>query len=178
MVIPAPVVELRPVPARPDPTLEAITAVLSYADRVRTLPAAELPAEVAQWNSSSEPVEQLQLALALSQLRQPAETGRAQETLAKVLSSESPEAKALHPLARLIAARLTEQRRIEDQLERQNQQLRDTQRRLDQTNERLEALKAIERSLSSRPAAATPVLPAPPAVPASTPSSPRRSSAP
>ena len=62
----------------------------------------------------------------------------------------------MHPLARLLASRYAEQRRLEEQLDKQNQQLRDVQRRLDQTNERLEALKAIERSLTSRsPAAPT-----------------------
>jgi hypothetical protein len=54
------------------------------------------------------------------------------------------------------------QRRLEDLLERQNQQTREVQRRLEQTNERLEALKAIERSLTSRsPAASRPRAPAP-----------------
>ena len=48
---------------------------------------------------------------------------------------------------------LGEQRRLEDLLDKQTQQTREVQRRLDQTNERLEALKAIERSLTSRPPA-------------------------
>ena len=88
----------------------------------------------------------------LSQLRQLPELVRAQELLARVLGN--PEAQALHPLARLLASRYGEQRRLEEQLEKQNQQLREVQRRLDQTNDRLEALKAIERSLTSRQPAA------------------------
>ena len=63
-----------------------------------------------------------------------------------------------------------EQRRLEDLLEKQNQQTRDVQRRLDQTNERLEALKAIERSLTSRP-------PPPATAPASAPTSRNRAPA-
>ena len=47
-----------------------------------------------------------------------------------------------------------EQRRLEDSLERQSQQLREHQRRIDQLNERLEAMRAIERSLTTRPPAA------------------------
>ncbi|GAC1543257.1 MAG: hypothetical protein NVS2B4_21740 [Ramlibacter sp.] len=43
-------------------------------------------------------------------------------------------------------AQLAEQKRLEDQAERQAQQLRDTQRRVDQLAERLEALRAIERA--------------------------------
>jgi cell division septum initiation protein DivIVA len=50
--------------------------------------------------------------------------------------------------------RYADQRRLEDQVERQAQQMRDNQRdnqrRVDQLNEKLEALKAIERSIGSR----------------------------
>ena len=76
---------------------------------------------------------------------------RAQELLSRLLANTDAQAQALHPLARLLAARYGEQRRLEDLLEKQTQQTRDVQRRLEQTHERLEALKAIERSLISRP---------------------------
>ena len=56
----------------------------------------------------------------------------------------------------LLANRLMDQRRLEDATERQAQQLRDSQRRIDQLNERLEAMRAIERSLTTRPPAAAP----------------------
>ena len=56
----------------------------------------------------------------------------------------------LKPLARLLAARLLDQRRLEDGVERQSQQLRDSQRRIEVLNERLEAMRAIERSLTPR----------------------------
>jgi DNA repair ATPase RecN len=89
------------------------------------------------------------------------------------LANNSSEAQALHPLARLLASRYNELRRADEQLERQNQAVRDLQRRLEQTNERLEALKAIERSLTSRP---PPVLQAPlPRSPASRPANPNGS---
>jgi hypothetical protein len=150
---------------------DTVARLLAYADRVRTLPSAELSQEIARLGSASAPApaEQLQLALALSQLRQTPELIRAQELLSRVINSSVPEAQALQPLARLLAARYGEQRRLEDQIDRQAQQLREVQRRLDQTHERLEALKAIERSLTSRP----------PASAASTPASrPRRPAAP
>ena len=137
-------------PAAPD----ELTRVLAYADRVRQMPPAELGQEVSRLASPASAFEQLELALALSQLRQLPELIRAQELLTRVLANA--EVQALHPLARLLAARYGEQRRLEEQLDRQTQQTRDVQRRLDQTNDRLEALKAIERSLSSRPAAASP----------------------
>ena len=156
----APVVIAPVVPESPsgEPTLR----ILAYAERVRQLQGPELNLEIVRQSESSTPSAQLQLSLALSQLRQLPELLRAQELLARVLGN--PEAAPLHPLARLLASRYVEQRRLEEQIERQAQQLRDTQRRLDQTNDRLEALKAIERSLVSRPPGA-----------ASAPSSPGRS---
>ena len=147
-------------PASPGPSAgaialsgpEAVMRLLAYADRVRTLPPAELAQEAARLGAPPTPAEQLQLALVLSQMRQTPELIRAQELLARVLANA--QAQPLHPLARLLAARYGEQRRLEDQLDRQTQQTRDVQRRLDQTHERLEALKAIERSLTNRPPAA------------------------
>ena len=132
--------------------------MLAYAERVRVMPPAELTQEAARLGDAASPEAQIQLSLVLSQLRQLPELIRAQELLARVLGNG--DAQPLHPLARLLASRYAEQRRLEEQLDRQNQQLRDVQRRLDQTNERLEALKAIERSLTSRPAAAPASAPA------------------
>ncbi|HAL40174.1 MAG TPA: hypothetical protein DCP03_19525 [Polaromonas sp.] len=135
------------------PATDATLRMLAYADRVRLMLPAELSQEMTRLGEVSAPAEQLQLSLVLSQLRQLPELIRAQELLARVLGND--DAQALHPLARLLAARYGEQRRLEEQLEKQTQQVRDLQRRMDQTNERLEALKAIERSLTSRPPAAS-----------------------
>ena len=144
----------------PAPERDMLGRVLAYADRVRSMSNAELNQEVARLGNPYIPASQLQLAIVLSQLRQTPELIRAQELLTRLLANPDAEAQALHPLARLLATRYGEQRRIEDLLEKQNQQTREVQRRLDQTNERLEALKAIERSLTSR-AAAPPVHAAP-----------------
>ncbi|MBH2019334.1 MAG: hypothetical protein I8H91_07185 [Burkholderiales bacterium] len=139
-----------------------VVRILAYADRVRTLSNAELTQEAARLGNAYIPANQLQLALVLAQLRQTPELIRAQELLTRLLANTDAEAQALHPLARLLAARYGEQRRLEDLLEKQSQQTRDVQRRLDQTNERLEALKAIERSLTSRtPSPASPAATAP-----------------
>ena len=139
---------------------DLVVRLLAYADRVRSLTTTELTQEVTRLASAPSPAEQLQLALVLSQLRQTPELIRAQELLTRVINSSALEAQSLHPLARLLAARYGEQRRLEDQLDKQSQQLREVQRRLDQTHERLEALKAIERSLTSRPPASAPSAPA------------------
>lgn len=155
----------------PAPERDALVRVLAYADRVRSMSNAELNQEVARLGNPYIPASQLQLAIVLSQQRQTPELIRAQELLTRLLANPDAEAQALHPLARLLAARFGEQRRIEDLLEKQNQQTREVQRRLDQTNERLEALKAIERSLTSRP-------PPPAAAPASAPVSRNRTPVP
>ena len=76
---------------------------------------------------------------------------RAQDFLGRVLANPDPEAQPLQALSRLLSSRYGEQRRLSDLLDKQTQQTREVQRRLDQTNERLEAIKAIERSLTSRP---------------------------
>jgi hypothetical protein len=140
-----------PTPPNNSTQFKQVPALLDYADRMRIMPATELSAEVARLALMVEPLEQLKLSLALVQLRQLPALIRAQDTVAMVLGNNTEAAQALHPLARLLAARYTEQRRTEDQFELQQQQVRDLQRRLDQTTERLEALVAIERSLGNRP---------------------------
>jgi uncharacterized coiled-coil protein SlyX len=133
---------------------DAVTPLLAYADRLRGLPGAELAQEITRLGNAVSAGDQLRLALTLSQTRQLPDLVRAQELLQRALANNSEEARPLHALARLLAARFAEQRRAEEQLDRQNQQLRDLQRRLEQTQDKLDALKEIERSLSSRPAAA------------------------
>ena len=132
---------------------DAVEPILVYADQIRPLQGAELAQEIARLAEVPAPAAQVKLALALAQTRQLYDLVRAQDLLQRVLINASTEARLLHPLARTLSARFTEQRRVEDQLERQGAQLRDTQRRLEQTNDKLEALKEIERSLS-RPGAA------------------------
>ena len=146
--------------APPAPDNEALVRVLAYADRVRAMSGTELNQEVTRLGNAYIPANQLQLAVVLAQLRQMPELIRAQELLTRLLANPDAEAQPLHPLARLLASRYGEQRRLEDLLDKQGQQTREVQRRLDQTHERLEALKAIERSLTSRPPPPPP--PAPP----------------
>ena len=147
---PPPVVQL---PA-PEPVIvqasPVVAPVLTYADRIRPLQGNELMAEIARLNDAATPADQMRLAIALSQTRQLYDLVRAQELLQRIQSNTSEEGLRFQPLARLYAARLAEQRRVEDLLDRQGQQLRDTQRRLNETNEKLEALKEIERSLTGR----------------------------
>ena len=147
---------------------EGNVALLAYADRVRTMAPAELSQEIARLGDTSgdaqrTPFQDLQLAVALAQTRNPQDTMRAQTLLQRLLNNQSEAARRLHPLARLLTSRYGDQRRLEDMVERQSQQLRDNQRRIDQLSERLEAVRAIERSLTRSGANGAPAAPAAPA---------------
>jgi len=150
---PAPAASPAPSNAAPSEA-DAVTPLLAYADRLRSLPGPELAQEITRLGNAASAGDQLRLALTLSQTRQLPDLVRAQDLLQRALANNSEEARPLHALARLLATRFAEQRRAEDQLDRQNQQLRELQRRLEQTQDKLDALKEIERSLSNRPAAA------------------------
>lgn len=143
------------------PPKDLLRDTLAYADRTLGASSTELARETARLSDldESKPSRALRLALVLAQTRQPADTARALGLVQRTLAN--PAAQDLHPLARLLEARLTQQRRLEEQLERQAQQLRDAQRRNDQLSERLEAVRAIERSLTTRPAPAAPAAPPP-----------------
>lgn len=136
----------------------AVAIVLAYADSVRGLQGPELLQEIAGLGEPSAAADQLRLAIALSQTTQLQDLAGAQQRLQRVLTSDSEDARPLQTLARLLAARYAEQRRVEDLLDRQNQQMRELQRRFEQTRDKLDALKEIERSLSNRPADASPAV--------------------
>jgi len=161
--LPPPVAAPRVVPVEAEPRAPAtqpaslftqltqgpLTAMLAYADKVRPLGGADLSAEIARVGEQGEtPAAQMQLAILLAQTRVPADLARALGLLQRVIANPAPEAQPLHPLARALAARYVEQRRVEDDRDKQVQQLRDSQRRIDQLNERIEALRAIERSFA------------------------------
>lgn len=99
-------------------------------------------------------VADLHKALQLGQGRSAAEQAQAAAQLDAIANSTDPQAEALKPLAALTAARLAEQKRQQDSIDKLNQQLRDSQRRNEQLNEKLEALKAIEQTLPAKPGAA------------------------
>jgi hypothetical protein len=129
--------------------LSPMAAMLLYADKLRPLGSGELAAELSRLGDPSDsPTTQMQVAMVLAQTRSSADLARALVLMQRVASSTLAEAVSLQPLARALAARYAEQRRVEDDRDRQAQQARDAQRRIDQLNERIEALRAIERSFS------------------------------
>lgn len=130
--------------------------MLQYGEKVRGMSGGELSTELQRIGDPGDsPSTQMQTALLLAQTRAPADLARALGLLQRVSTSSAPDAKPFQPLARTLAARYNEQRRVEDDRDRQVAQLRDAQRRIEQLNDRIEALRAIERSFS-RPAATTP----------------------
>lgn len=130
-------------------TLGPMSAMLAYADKLRSLGTAELATELARLGEPGEvPATQMRVALVLAQTRVPADLARALGLMQRVIASPSPDAAPLQPLARTLAARYMEQRRVEDDRDRQVQALRESQRRIDQLNDRIEALRAIERSFA------------------------------
>jgi len=135
-----------------------VGAMLAYADKVRPLGAPELAAELNRLGDLVEtPGVQMQMAIVLAQTRVPADLARAVSLLQRVNSNPSADALPLQPLARTLSARYVEQRKVEEDRDKQAQQLRDSQRRIDQLNDRIEALRAIERSFSRpNPAPAAP----------------------
>jgi hypothetical protein len=141
---------------------EPTTRLLAMQERLRTLNATELAREAAPREPSGDAAAAVEQALALLQLRglaqvagAPAngELARAQGLLEPVARQPSP----WQATAKLLAARVAEQRRLEEQLAQAQQQLREQQRRNEQLAAQIEALRAIERSLGgTRPAAPAP----------------------
>lgn len=128
-----------------------LSSVLGYADRLRGLSGIELAQELTSLGEpGSAPALQLQTALVLMHIHQPAATARALGLLQRVVAHPAPESVPFKPLARLLANNLSDQRRLEDTLDRQAQQLRESQRRIDVLSDQLAAMRDIERSLTPR----------------------------
>jgi hypothetical protein len=96
-------------------------------------------------------------AMVLGAMRDSARLARARTILAGVLLMDDADALALRPLVEWMINNNTELRRLILLNDRQAQQLKDIQRRSDQANEKLEAMKRIE---SSQPASPIEIAPA------------------
>jgi hypothetical protein len=148
----------------PDPASASDLAarrLLAYHERLRQMSAADVAAEVARLSAAlsspdpTSPDDVLALALALAEQHNPGDLAHASSLLESITQDASPARRPWQPIANLLADRVAEQRRLEDQLDRMTTQRRDTQRTLQQLTEKLEALKAIERSMTARPPSAS-----------------------
>ena len=81
---------------------------------------------------------------------------RALTLLEAVLKSTDTGAVGLHPLVRLLADNYGERQKLEGQLEKQGQQLKDSQRKVSELQEKIDDLADIERTLPQRPRATRP----------------------
>lgn len=132
--------------------------LLRWQEELRAAGGEPLATRIARLSAApATPPHSVELGLVLLHTRNPGDAARAQTLLDGVARAGTPEAAPWADWARLLAGRAAEQRRLEEQADRQNLQLRENQRRIEQLSEKLEALKAIERSLvPRRPAAAPP----------------------
>lgn len=152
---PTPIVTLVPVPAPPSPSEEAGHLLLRWQDALRQAAPETLPPLAARLASEpATPSGMVHLALVWLHTHTPGDAARALTQLEGLANSANtatdPAAAAWADWLPLLSARAAEQKRLEEQITRQTQQLRDNQRRIDQLTEQLEALKAIERSLAPR----------------------------
>jgi hypothetical protein len=149
-----------PPPPPVDPVAEAARSVIAFQARLRDFANGDLERERARLaEQPAHPENALKLAMVMARMRLPGDTARALALVDPYARSEDPAVEPWRPWLRLMAASLAEQRRLEEQIERQQQALRENQRRIEQANQKIEALKAIERSLEDRMA---PTVPAPP----------------
>ncbi|MDO8651503.1 MAG: hypothetical protein Q7R66_04875 [Undibacterium sp.] len=128
--------------------------LLAYYKKTRALPQAELAKLMADLNASTPSLKRhyhdMQKAIVLGFLRGNSDLLRAQVILDGILKSSEAEAEKIKPLAFLLSNNYGEWRRLDDNIEKQNQQVKELQRRAEQLNQKLEDLKAIERQLPSR----------------------------
>lgn len=94
------------------------------------------------YSASADPYLQMQQAIRFGQMRPP-ELQKALAVLERVQGSRHPTAVSLSSLARLLQDEYTERLRLD-------QQLRSANRRVDDLQEKIEALSAIEASLPTR----------------------------
>jgi hypothetical protein len=147
----------------PDRTLPALALALLLAGCQTPLPPVAPPQpvplcpapppapEIAQLRSVLAVAEDVRKALMLGQGRNAADQAQATAQLEAIAASAEPQTDPLTALAVLLSARLAEQRRQQDNVDKLTLQLKEAQRRNEQLNEKLEALKAIEQTLPLKP---------------------------
>lgn len=139
-----------PAEAPPPATLilpDETAPLLAYHQQVRRMTQGELLQELAALGMRQpSPRVALQMGMVLLWTRGAGDLVRAQAQFDTVASTAHP----LAPLAALLSAQCQEQRRLAEHGDRQQAQLKESQRKIDQLTETLESLKAIERNLPAR----------------------------
>lgn len=134
-----------------------LSELLAYQNALRLMTPSELAkAQLDLAKADTAPQNVIRRAMLQAAVRSPGDLARAQAVLEPLATATGKDAQLLAPLAQLLVGQYAELRRQEDSIDKLNTQLREAQRRNDLLNEKLEALKNIERSLSVRPAAGAP----------------------
>lgn len=132
----------------------ALDAALEYRQSLAGMSGNELARERSELTArNGDPEAQMRLALLLLQPRQGnVELARPMALLDALLKSSRPGAQALQPLARLLAEQLSERQRLEGTVDRQALQLKESQKKVQELQEKIDRLAEIERNLPQRPA--------------------------
>ncbi|WP_343585483.1 hypothetical protein [Herbaspirillum sp.] len=126
----------------------SIDELLAYNAALRKMQPAELGRELQRINAyPAGPSNSVRRAMVLSMTRDPIDLTKAEAQLWNVMADNSVEAGKLKPLVQLLVGYCADLRRVADNAEKSSVQLKDAQRKVDQLNDKLEALKNIERSL-------------------------------
>ncbi len=102
------------------------------------------------------PYTQVRTAMVLGHPRGQQDLAKASGLLEGVLKSNEPAAVSLQPLARLLNDNFGERQKLEVQLDKQGQQLKESQRKATELQEKIDGLADIERTLPQRPRATRP----------------------
>ena len=135
--------------------LPGVVPVLAYYQSLQRMSLAEMTRErTALGAHPVVPANQLRLAMLLGHPRAAQDLHRALGLLDSVMKSPDPTAQSLSPLARLLADNYNERLRIDTQAEKQGAQLKEqlkkSQRKTLELQEKLNGLADIERTLPPR----------------------------
>lgn len=144
-------------PRNPDPEDIGPAAALRYNQGLSRLTPTELARERSVLVTVSQtPFTQVRMALLLGHPRVQQDLSKGLALLESVLKSSEPAAISFHPLARQISENYQERMKLESQLEKQGQQLKESLRKNTELQEKLDSLANIEQTLIPRPRAVGP----------------------
>ena len=134
--------------------------VLRTDAQLRTMSAADLAGAASHWaeqistdDPAATPGAALNLALVLAREGGSANLERAGALLAPLARGGTPDLQAWQPMAAMLADRIDVERRLQSQVDRQTAQATQDQHHIERLTEKLNALKAIELSMSPSAAA-------------------------
>lgn len=126
--------------------------LLEYGQKLHRMSYQELVRERTQLATSQKtPASRFRMAMLLGQARGPVDLARALKLLDSVQNSGESAATRLHPLARILASQYQERLKLELQNEKLSRQLKESQRRSADLQEKLNAMADIEHSIPVRP---------------------------